>query len=78
MKAAREKKGKPKAATFEGSTPRSAGKHLWECIYHLNAIITDAQMLPGQVPEKLSERLDQIAELVPRARQALRERKVIS
>jgi hypothetical protein len=78
VKAARDEKGLPSVTTFEGSSVRSIGKHLWECIYHLKAVIGDIEMPAGGMPEKLSERLDQIEVLVPQARQALRDRKMIS
>jgi len=71
-------KGKPSTNEIHAVSIGSVFKRLGQCIEHLNAILSDGQMPVGKLPEKISERLNEIERLVPKVRHALRSRRVIS
>ena len=76
--AARAEKGLPKLKTFAGVNPRSITKHTGEIIYHYNAMLTDLEMPVGSMPDRISDRLDEMDRLNAQLRQAFRNRKVIT
>ena len=76
--AALVEKKKPPSTEIFAVQIQSVTNRLGKCIEHLNSILRDCEMPVGITPEKVSERIGAIEDLIRQVRQAMRDRRVIN